>query len=291
MFNNLWLFWDVESTSARPTEDDIISIGAILATYKNGFQEMSRFHTYVNTSKQISPEAESVHHISHDKLKGEPKFPEAINKLRTWLLSYINQGSRLIFVAHNGTKFDNIILFCNFVQNRLNYDEFLSDIKCYGFLDTLKMLRTLFKKEAQCNQPKKKDTGQISYALGVCYETFCCSPVPNDAHDALVDSYLLLSVYNSPHVTAKIDLNILFNFVETREKQVKMIKQAAGNSFKKMEEFVRNEQLPPVELNFSKSDPMWNDGSTNGKQLCLLCMQFYCPQEHKVCLKDGLLVL
>ena len=54
-------------------------------------------------------------------------------------------NSKLIIAGHNSFNFDDVILFCNFQQHRLDYEQFLLDIRCSGFMDTLQVLKLWFK--------------------------------------------------------------------------------------------------------------------------------------------------
>jgi DNA polymerase III epsilon subunit-like protein len=167
--------WDVESTSNDPSSDHIISIGAVICDLdpKQGrLKKRDEFHTYVHTNKAIT--AEHVHHINKGMLQGQPDFPTAVALLTQFFRSHLPEPqARLIFVAHYGSKFDDVILYCNFIHHRLDYDQFLRDIRCYGFLDSLKFLRALFKGCPSTEGPKDPKTSRQSFALGDCFSSFC----------------------------------------------------------------------------------------------------------------------
>ena len=286
-FVNRYFVWDTESTGNKPTDDHVISLGGVLCNYVNGkFESIEEFHTYIHTDRQIDPAAQSVHHISKSMLQGQPSFLEAMRLLRNWLIQRQPEPlSRLIFIAHNGSKFDNIIIYCNFVQNRLNFDDFLRDIKCYGFIDTLKVLRQLFKDCTYKEMPKDAATGRQSFALGHCYASFCSGGLSlENAHDALVDSQALVAVLNSVSVSCKINLQLLFKCMTNKQKELNWIKQTAGVSFSNREQETRQRKEKEKEVVQSekkevmKHEPMFTDGD-----LCLNCMTFVDISQHKTC--------
>lgn len=299
-FVNHYLFYDTESTGNKPTEDDIISLGCVLCTY-NGrqFVPIDEFHSYVDTDRKIDPAAQAVHHISKQMLQGQPRFPEMMKVLRTFLMQHqTDPNTRLIFIAHNGSKFDDIILYCNFVQHNLNFDLFLRDVHCYGFLDTLKYLRVLFKDCQYKDKPKDANTGRESFALGHCFTSFCGGSSLEGAHDALVDAQALLNIFNSECVAPKINLSGLFKNVVPKLKGVKWVKQTAGIAFQTKEENAMKEACPerqeasdaqrPTELrNLPIFDAAEDPHHQLPLRLCLNCMSFVRLTEHRVCKIEG----
>jgi hypothetical protein len=182
------------------------------------------------------------------------------------------------------------MLFCNFVQNRLDFDKFLTDIRCYGFIDTLKMLRALFKYKHVSELPTDSATSRISFALGVCYSTFCGKSGLENAHDALVDSIALFDVYNAENVCKLFDIMSLFQHVVSRTKAVKWIKQTAGISFQQKLEHIKNAPIAEHKQNVVADtwvSPTWEEEkyqqSSTVQRLCLNCMQFYDTEQHLQC--------
>ena len=305
MFTNFFAFWDVESTSKEPTEDDIISIGCVLTRYDGKkFLKIDEFHTYVHTVKAIDPIAESIHHISKQMLNGQPKFVEAMSLFKSWINQWIDDdpNARVILLAHNGSRFDDIMLFCNFVSNRMDFEGFLSDIKCYGFVDTLKMLRTMFKSKSICDLPKDCVTQKVSFTLGNCYKSWCNGLDLEGAHDALVDSQGLHSIFNCDRVTGNLDRMIMFKHVNSRVKCLKQIKQAAGMKFQQREEYTRREWQREQDIENSTDEfetiqnefidvcipVVWENkpyDMRSNSRLCLNCMSFFKEGQHKMCVK------
>ncbi len=303
-FTNRFFIWDTESTGIKPTEDDIISLGGVLCEYDGRkFVKIDEFHSYVDTDRKIDPAAQSVHHISKQTIRGQPRFPEMVKILRTFLVQHQpGPNCRIIFVAHNGSKFDDIILYCNFVQHNLNFDRFLKDVHCYGFVDTLKYLRGMLKDAPYKDKPKDANTGRESFALGHCYTTFCGSgQCFENAHDALADSRALFDVLNSEQISAKINLVKIFENVVAKEKQLKWVKQTAGVAFQTREQNTMKESRPefketkeadlPSELRnvpiFEPEDSLPSDSKKRPYRLCMNCVSFVRVEEHRVCELDG----
>ena len=115
MYNNYFLMYDFEATGKDPTKESIISMGAVLTTYKDKkFTKVDEFHTFVSTRRKIEEGAIQVHHITKKDLIGAPTFCEAIDIFKLWISSHLTSSNdRLIFVAHNGSKYDDIIIFCD----------------------------------------------------------------------------------------------------------------------------------------------------------------------------------
>lgn len=292
----LFFIWDVESTSNRPTEDDIISIGGVVCKYENRrFVELpnGEFHTYIYTEKKIDPAAENVHHISAAKLYGQPTFPQAMEKLRAFLRQHLERKSRqssirMIWMAHNGSKFDDIMLYCNFIQHRMNYDEFMRDVGCSGFLDSIKLFSKAFKGASAEEMPKDASTGRPSLALGHCYRSLCGGTALENAHDALVDSRALMAVCNCDYLCKTVDLRFLNRETVIPEKAIRMIKKSAGMAFQSMEKEARTGSSSaqstgphPMEIEpMAAQHPRWEDTSWMAQyphaayRLCLNCIQF-----------------
>ncbi len=287
-FKNYYLVWDTESTGNKVNEDDIISIGGVLAKYENNrFTQIGEFHSFISTSRAIDPAAAAVHHITKAQLLGEPNFAEVMKKLSQWLKQYLTEpNARLIMMAHNGRKFDEIILYTNFVRYMLDFDQFLQEIRAYGFVDTLPMLRELLKNCPAVEQPKDASTGRISFALGHCYASFCQGSLEN-AHNALADSKGLFAIINAECVTSKLCLSLLFkNFVWKKDRAVKMIKQSAGVFFKMKEESTRQAKIPCEVKTADElpTEPIFEQlPAASDYKLCLNCMTFTKLNEHLRC--------
>ena len=294
--HNLFVFWDLESTSKDPTEDAIISIGGVIAEYRDhSFQKLSEFHTYVSTTREIDPVAQSIHNISKADLKGAPNFCDAIGMFKLWIQEICRQciSPRVILMAHNGSRFDDLMLFCNCVSNYQNFDDFLTEIHCHGFIDTLKLLRNLFKTKHKDLKPKCPDTSKVSFTLGNCYVSFCGKTLEG-AHDALADSQALFEVFTAPCIRPMFTVISLCKYLVRKEKAVKTIKACAGMSIHRKEEATRQQRLddelideggmPDIPGIIHPADPIWEKrGCTTNQALCLGCMRFFNTKEHLEC--------
>jgi len=293
-FVNRICIFDSETTSNKPLEDDIISLGAVITQYdhvQRKFVKEGEFHCYVDTNKPIDPIAFQIHHISKSDLCGQPKFPQALELFKTFLIEHQPEpNSRLILLAHNGKKFDELILYANCVQHKLDFDQFLKSIHCYGFVDSLDLLKSLFKTCSYKDQPKNISTGRVSYALGHCFSSFCGGNLEG-AHDALADCLGLLEVLNSPCVSSKVNLQNFFNMVTPRDKGVKRIKQSAGIAFQNKEETTRQAQIQIDDIKVPTKvsvEPIFEEcanAQQNEVRLCLNCMTFCKMNQHERC--DG----
>lgn len=242
LFVRRYFIWDTESTGLKPTEEDVISLGGVLASFDPKIRKfilIEKFHTYVETNKPIDKASEAVHHITKAMLRDQPKFPEAVSILRTFLRQYQpEKNAELVMIAHNGTAFDEIILYSNFVQHRLDFDRFLADVRCFGFADSLKMFKQMLKNCSYQVQPKDHTTGRTNYTLGDCHQSFCGYKLEG-AHDALADSEGLFRILNSETISSRLSKPLLCSFVTNLEKSVKRIRQKAGSHFQAREERTR----------------------------------------------------
>jgi DNA polymerase III epsilon subunit-like protein len=295
VFKNYYFIWDTETTSNNPNMDDIISLGGILCTYQNSkFHKIAEFNSFISTNKKIDVAAQAIHHITKSDLQGKPEFPDVVRMLRTFLQQHQSEpNSRVIFVGHNAKNFDLIVFYCNFVQHRLDFDQFLRDVKFYGSLDSLVFLKALFKNCSYKESPKDNSTGRTSFALGHCFTSFCNAKELEGAHDALVDSQALLDILNSPAVSQRVNLQNLFKYVENYQKTVKWIKQKAGTAFQNKEQQTRlaktqTDGPPPIDEKIPKHPVFEADFSGNSAyhRLCLVCMQFVKKEEHLRCESD-----
>lgn len=297
VFDTWFVIWDVESTSNKPTEDDIISIGACMCQFdqNNELQKLGEFHTYVYTEKSIDPIAQSIHHITKQDLLGQPVLEDAVNMFSDWIRSFVNQShSRCYFIAHNGSKFDDLILYCNFITNLLDFEQFLNHVQCNGFIDSLKLLKTTLKEVKHC-QPQDSKTGRVSYALGNCYQSFCGGNMLENAHDALVDSRALFEVLVSPKVKCRININVVLNHSVNKSKTLDWVRQRAGVHFSLQEEQTRKIKLNIYEQKIQENpllahfSPMLEDEKYYQGHLysqlrfCSHCMNFVRVDEHKEC--------
>lgn len=238
IFRHVFLFYDTETTSRYPTEDDVISLGGVLAEYteKKCWNKLDTFHTYVNTDRPIASQAQLVHHISKKDICNAPRFPKAMTLFETWIRETLKSSSKksikLYLVAHNGSKFDDIILYCNSKRYNVDFDRFLRQIHCTGFIDTIKMLKAELKQA--CNKilcPVNPKTNRQSFALNNCHLKFCNTEISN-AHNALADSEALFNICTSKCLANVLTLPVMYKHVQDLEKTMKSLVDRAGLLYK-----------------------------------------------------------
>lgn len=301
-----FLIWDVETTGNNPVEDDIISIGGVMTCFehKKGLTCLGDFSTYVHTTRRIDPEAEAVHHISQEMIQDAPVFREAIQTFHNWIRSF--KMDRIVFIGHNASKFDDLILHCNMVNHQMQLQDFCSAIRVNGFMDTLKMLKALAKKALATKKwtymdlPKIVDTGKVSYALGHCHLCFT-GQVIESAHDALADSRALFNVCASEKFMKLIDYDKqhFMSFILPLEKalsalhsqsgllyqykleQIKFATMMDGDEEEQEEEKGKDLHVDPAWGNIHAPlpmEPIWSEckvsfvSSSSSMRVCLNCM-------------------
>ena len=227
--NHVYVFWDVETTSNDPIVDDIISIALIACRIQEGvFIPVSNFSSLITTSQTVSNGAFIIHGITNEKIKSAPTFHSVMGMMQTWMSETIaSSGCKgTVFIAHNGSKFDDIIMFCNLTKQAMRFDTFMSNMHCVGFLDSLKMFKGLSKRHTTCT-PRDK-TKKVSFTLNNCFATFCGRGDIEGAHDALVDTQTIIDIFNSDIIRCKIDLHTLFEFVVKLHTKINSLKQSSG---------------------------------------------------------------
>lgn len=160
---------DTESTGLSIKNGDrLIEIAAI--KYQDGI-EIDRFHTYLNTDKQIHPDAVRVHGITNEFLSDKPHF----YMIAPSLLSFI-QGS--LFITHNLFGFDIHFLNNEFKQSGINatIEESTNQV-----VDSLQYARFRF-------PGFPNDLDSLAQRMNVTSKT-------RTSHDAMGDTELLAKTY------------------------------------------------------------------------------------------------
>lgn len=270
MFTDRFLLFDTECTTNVPTDAHVISIGAQMCEFDEKTRKLvpldkTGWHTFVYSEKESEAAAFAIHKITPDKLVNAPPFPAAMDMFRDYIKPYMAPKTRIYLVAHNA-KFDLMVLFCNCVRYRLQFEDFLKSIHCEGFLDTLQMLRKLFSSKPLADCPKDPATGKIGFALGICYQSLCGGKELDGAHDALVDTLALLDVCN----TAKLTLSkaTLFSFINSRDNGIKALKKSAGMKFQTSQDDALRAGHPIPTLD--SDEPIWSEDH----RFCLNCVSF-----------------
>ncbi|MEP1207102.1 MAG: DNA polymerase III subunit epsilon [Rhizobiaceae bacterium] len=161
------IIFDTETTGLYPDSGDrIIEIGAIEMI--NRFPTGNNFHEYLHPGdREIHPDAERIHGISLEKLKGKPSFEDILPKFQ----EYFSTGT---LIAHNA-KFD--IGF---------FDAELARVK-QSPVDPTRVVDTLA-------IAKRKFPGARNSLDALC-DRFGISRANRVLHGALLDSELLADVY------------------------------------------------------------------------------------------------
>lgn len=161
------IIFDTETTGLSPKDGDrVIEIGAIEMVDR--FPTGRTFHHYLHPGEQpIHPDAQAIHGISIDDLKGKPGFADVLDEFE----DFFGEGK---LVAHNAT-FD--IGFFDAELKRVGR----KPINGERVVDTLVMA-------------KRKFPGQRNSLDALC-QRFGISNAHRTLHGALLDSELLLDVY------------------------------------------------------------------------------------------------
>lgn len=220
-FDTIFILYDLESTSNDPFRDHIISIACSPYVY-NGktFSLLVRkeieqhFHSKVKTERKIDLNAFDVHGLSRTDILNSPSFLCMLDKMKHWIKSLLHGTLEYtIFIAHNGSKFDDIMLISNMINNGVDAFNYLSrELRCKGFIDSIVLVKDMVKKK-KIKQPTNRFTGYKSFRLGDCYYTATGKYIVN-AHDALVDTKALGSILSSEIVNNKLDITFLYSFMK-----------------------------------------------------------------------------
>jgi len=275
LFETYILWYDTECTTNVNTDARVISIGARMTKYDPVQKEFKclcpGFHSYVYSDRESDAAAFAVHKITNDKLMNAPRFPEAIQLLSDYIKPFVTSRVRIYLAAHNGFGFDNVVMFCNCAIHRLNFEQFLTENRIEGFIDSLPLFRNVFKNRPEEECPKDPVTGRGSYALGICYQSWCNKAELEGAHDALVDTQALIDVCNSPTVSKLLTMGSLLSKPSYRKRTdgLKQIRQTAGPKFQQDQDRAKY-QNAPMEVPALTDQPIWD---AEGR-FCLNCVSF-----------------
>ena len=148
-------------------------------------------HLYINPEREIDHDAYLVHGISNEFIADKPKFRDVYKEV----LDFISDSK---LVAHN-SSFDE-----SFLNNELYMiDE--EEIRHDRFIDSLKMARDIY-------PGQKNDLDSLCYRLGV-------DNSKRDKHSAIVDSLILVEVYNKlrPINNVADDIKVVDKYIDPRQ--------------------------------------------------------------------------
>jgi DNA polymerase III subunit epsilon len=155
---------DTETTGRSPSEDRIVEIGCVELI--DGIPTESTYQQYINPERWMPRDAEAVHGLSGQFLKGYPKFADVVDEF----LEFIGDAQLLM---HNA-PFD--IGFLNAELRRCKREP----IDKERVIDTLPMARA-------------KDPGKQANLDALCKRAKI--KANRDVHGALTDAKLLAEVY------------------------------------------------------------------------------------------------
>ena len=110
--NNPLLFFDLETTGLNIACDRIVEIAAV-KVFPDGHVEEKR--RYINPEMPIPKEAQDVHHITDEMVKGQPTFRQIAKSLAQWM-----EGCDI--AGYNSTKFDIPLLAEEFLRAGVEFD-------------------------------------------------------------------------------------------------------------------------------------------------------------------------
>lgn len=238
-YDTLYTFWDVETTGRNPTSVDMISVAFVItrlvptAVQDSGedaartvltFKRVAAFHSYIKPVEKIEKGAQMVHGITNEALERARTFVDVLKDVVAFFQTFATGGRSVVLIAHNGRNYDNLVMYSNMVRRKVDNipNVFTRDLRCGGFLDTLPLLREIFKDTPKELRPTNSN-GRESYALGNCYRCFCTEEDFN-AHDALADTQALCDVMNSSRVTSLCSLDTIARHTSPIHAEMKRIK-------------------------------------------------------------------
>jgi DNA polymerase III epsilon subunit-like protein len=282
----VYIIYDVESTSCDPIVDEIISFACVPCIF-NGktfqhfqYANVNPFNSKIKTDRKIDINAYDVHNIKTSDINESRSFIDVMNSLAIWVKNILNNGKykRTVFLAHNGRKFDDMIWISGMLHHNIDPFKFLMcELKCFGFLDSIVILRKLTK-ERMMQFPVNHRTGRKSFTLESCYFMVTGDIIQN-AHDALVDTNALVRVMSSEIVSLKIDIPFIFKCIKSLKHMINDVRR-----LRKIKHGRRN----------SKFDDGYNDGYKDKTKtsiihithaivdkFCLTCMSVICSNMNK----------
>ena len=157
-------FFDLEATGTQITKDRIVQI-AIIKIHPNGKEES--YNKLVNPTIPIPRDISEIHGITDADVKNEPSFSE----LAQDIIAFIGDSD---LAGYNSNKYDIPLLAEEFLRCEMEFD-----VSNRAFVD----VQNIFHKMEQ-------------RTLAAAYQFYCGQPMEN-AHDALYDTQVTLSVFKA----------------------------------------------------------------------------------------------
>lgn len=220
---------DTETTGVDPKKDRIVEIALRKFNPKTGEIYEDHKHWIIDPEMPIPLEAEKVHGISNETVKGKPKFSEIVDEMLEFC-----EGQ--IIVIHN-KPFDVSML--NAELDRIGRDDFEDGVE--EIIDTLVISRTLRNKvntlDALCDKYEVDRSSRILHgALTDCDLLAQVFPGLMADYIAVIDSFSTILSFDCLQDTDRLSLddlisqsleldNIRLFFESLRRKRNKKIKE------------------------------------------------------------------
>ena len=191
--NNLYIFYDLETTGIDTLKDRICQLGAIVHV---GDVEILRYESFVNPSPvKMHPRAAQVTGIAEAQLVSARGFKEVwgdfISRVKSALCALTcGPITHCKFIGHNNDTFDNVLLQAEFQRVGFQFD--WSYITQTG--DTLKAARIA---------KKSKQLILNNLKLGTIYEHITGHALEN-AHTALADCDAVVKIFEQAIVIRRL---------------------------------------------------------------------------------------
>jgi DNA polymerase III epsilon subunit-like protein len=277
------LFWDTETHDCDPVTSDIIQIAGVIVEFDRvkGFIKHDDFETKIWTEKDIAPGAKEVHSLSKSDLIGSPDFSSAMSEWKAWMdeVGERLKCNRYMWFAHNGTRFDNIVMYCNHITHNLSFEDTISTTS--GFVDTLKLAQKVCRNHGV--EPKN-DNQKVSYALGCLHSSFA-NTVFTKAHDALNDVHAMIDFMQGLFERGMLTFSDIHSLARSVEQEKKLIFSIAGTQYIRTSQEIKSANVQKL-----TNTPVFQPLTQMDKKLvelnlrlCLNCQNFVNKTEHDQC--------
>jgi DNA polymerase III epsilon subunit-like protein len=183
-----FIAWDLEATNKNPKTEEITQIGlsSCLVDVNGQTQHISDFLELVKCKKKIDPISSQITGITDAMLVDAAPLPEVLTRV-TEFFNQLPPDKERVLYAHNGEKFDLILLVYDMRRNGLDPLAIIRPWKVNWCVDSLPLARnTLDTTKLTLNE-----RGLPCYKLESIYSCFINEHLEH-AHNALYDSKAVL---------------------------------------------------------------------------------------------------
>ena len=142
----LLCYYDIESTGLDTARDDIIQISIQYVKYASGRKtRLHTFDTFVNTDKPIPPFVQTLTRITRQHIQKSPYIGSVLGTVQSHVLDLCKEQSicDVVWIAHNGNKFDHKMLQRNCQEHHLTFLHNRTDFNVW-YADTFVMAKCVF---------------------------------------------------------------------------------------------------------------------------------------------------